>query len=350
MSQSFSGQRGRSSILRALSLSCALALASAAVPASAQEASASEFTKAKYPIVLVHGLFGSADAWPKIPQALKEGGATVYTVTVSAANSTEVRGEQLRKQVEIIRALTGKDKVNLIGQSHGGPTVRYVAGVAPDWVASVIAIAGPHKGAPGADEKLKEFNAANWIQQQWELGTYNSLGRTISNSAPGDVSLRQFNPLDPLGLLGLSDLPQDALAAVKSLSTAGAAEFTKKFPQGMALDAQGKATGCADGPARVNGVRYYSWSGTKTINESAEGDPWLKLLLEISGVSRDLFGNAENDGLVGVCSSKLGESLGNQPLNHIQEVNADLGLRDPNAPDVPSLYRMHVNKLRQAGL
>lgn len=68
MSQSFSGQRGRSSILRALSLSCALALASAAVPASAQEASASEFTKAKYPIVLVHGLFGSANTWPKIPR------------------------------------------------------------------------------------------------------------------------------------------------------------------------------------------------------------------------------------------------------------------------------------------
>lgn len=344
MSQSFSGQRGRSSILRTFSLSCALALASAAVPASAQEVSTSDFTRTKYPIVLVHGLFGSANTWPKIPQALKDGGATVYTVTVSAANSTEVRGEQLRKQVEVIRALTGKDKVNLIGHSHGGPTVRYVAGVAPEWVASVITIAGPHKGAPGADERLKQFDASSWIQQQWELGVNNALGKTISDSAGGDIPLRPFN------LLGLFGLPQDAQAAVQSLSTAGAVEFTKKFPQGVALDAQGKATGCTDGPALVNGVRYYSWSGTKTINESAKGNPLLQFLLGVSGTSRDLFGDAPNDGLVGVCSSKLGESLGNQPLNHLQEVNSDLGLRDPSAPDVPSLYRMHVNKLRQAGL
>ncbi|HBC18826.1 MAG TPA: hypothetical protein DC022_08760, partial [Alcanivorax sp.] len=32
--------------------------------------------------------------------------------------------------------------VNLLGHSHGGPTVRYVASVYPDYVASATAVAG----------------------------------------------------------------------------------------------------------------------------------------------------------------------------------------------------------------
>ena len=63
----------------------------------------------------------------------------------------EARGEQLIDQVETIVAITGKPKVNLIGHSHGGLDVRYVAAVRPDLVASVTAVAGPHKGADLAD-------------------------------------------------------------------------------------------------------------------------------------------------------------------------------------------------------
>jgi hypothetical protein len=67
-----------------------------------------------------------------IPDALRQGdGAKVFVAQVSAANSTEVRGEQLLAQVKTILAVTGASKVNLVGHSHGGPTTRYVAGVAP---------------------------------------------------------------------------------------------------------------------------------------------------------------------------------------------------------------------------
>ena len=116
-----------------------------------------DYTKTKYPIVLEHGLagfdelFGVYSYWFGIVGELQDGGAKVFTTTVSQFNSTEARGEQLIDQIETIVALTGKPKVNLIGHSHGGLDVRYVAAVRPDLVASVSSVATPHKGAALAD-------------------------------------------------------------------------------------------------------------------------------------------------------------------------------------------------------
>lgn len=119
-----------------------IAILVAPAPASAQG-----YTQTKYPIVLVHGLFGFDNLGPVdyfygIPSALRSGGAKVYMTSVSAANSTEVRGEQLLSQVKQILAATGAAKDNLIGHSHGGPTARYVASVRPDLVGSVSSVAG----------------------------------------------------------------------------------------------------------------------------------------------------------------------------------------------------------------
>ncbi|MCK6685663.1 MAG: triacylglycerol lipase, partial [Thermoanaerobaculia bacterium] len=121
----------------------------AASPAAAQTG----YTQTRYPIVLCHGmagfdrLFGVLDYWYAIPSDLRSGGARVFVTQVSSFNSTEARGEQLLSQVKQIIALTGAAKVNLIGHSHGGLDVRYVAAARPDLVASVSTIGSPHKGA-----------------------------------------------------------------------------------------------------------------------------------------------------------------------------------------------------------
>eukprot|EP01030_Chromulinospumella_sphaerica_P022772 gene22772-22767_t len=131
----------------------ACTLAIGLLPSAAQAAG---YTQTKYPIVLVHGLFGFDNIGPVeyfygIPSALRADGAQVYVVQVAAANSTEVRGEQLLTQVRQILAATGAAKVNLMGHSHGGPTARYVASVRPDLVASVTSIGGVNKGSAVAD-------------------------------------------------------------------------------------------------------------------------------------------------------------------------------------------------------
>ncbi len=74
----------------------------------------STYTQTKNPIVLVHGLFGPDsvlgvyDYWYGIGNELKAGGAKVYTASLSASNFTEVRGEQLVRDLDTLRAVTGK--------------------------------------------------------------------------------------------------------------------------------------------------------------------------------------------------------------------------------------------------
>ena len=98
---------------------------------SASASEISGYTETKYPIVLVHGLFGfdtlaGVDYFYGVPESLTKYGASVYVAQVSATNSSEVRGEQLLAQVETLLAATGANKVNIVGHSHGGPTARYV--------------------------------------------------------------------------------------------------------------------------------------------------------------------------------------------------------------------------------
>jgi triacylglycerol lipase len=280
------------------------------------------YTQTRYPIVLVHGLFGfdsflGVDYFYGIPSALQRDGARVFVAQVSAANSTEVRGEQLLAQVKNIMAITGAKKVNLVGHSHGGPTIRYVAGVAPGLVASVTSIGGVNKGSRVADILRGTVPAG-------------SLPETVVNNAA-----KAFVALINLGS-GATGLPQMPTAALNSLSTAGSLAFNQRFPQALPAD-------CGSGAELVNGVRYYSWTGTQPVTN----------VLDVSdgplGIMSLTFGQA-NDGLVSACSSRLGKHLGDYRQNHLDEVNQVVGLRDWFSADPVTLYRQHANRLKQASL
>lgn len=112
----------------------------------------SNHTDTKYPIVMAHGLggftnlFGIIDYFNGIPQELMKGGSEVYTTKTSAVNNSEIRGEQLLQQVKTITAISGEAKVNLFGHSQGGIDIRYVAGVAPKYIASVRQSQAQNKG------------------------------------------------------------------------------------------------------------------------------------------------------------------------------------------------------------
>ena len=273
--------------------------------------------------MLVHGLFGfdsalGIDYFYGIPDALRRDGAKVYVAQVSAANSTEVRGEQLLAQVKNILALSGAAKVNLIGHSHGGPTARYVAGVAPQLVASVTSVGGVNRGSRVAD-----------IMRG--VAPTGSVSEAVANTA-AKALVSLINVAS-----GGTSLPQMPTAALDSLTTAGAARFNQRFGAGV------PSSGCGSGAELVNGVRYYSWTGTRTATNLLDlSDAPLALL----GL---VFGEA-NDGLVSACSSRLGKSLGDYSQNHLDEVNQLLGLRDWFATDPVTLYREHATRLKGLGL
>ncbi len=224
-----------------LALTLGVAL-SASGPVNASLFGSSGYTETRYPIVLAHGMLGfdsllGVDYWYGIPAALRRDGAQVYVTEVSQLNTSELRGEELLAQVEEIVAISGKPKVNLIGHSHGGPTIRYVAAVRPDLVASVTSVGGPHKGSDVADllRRIPEGSTEEAIV----AGLVNGMGALI-NFLSGSSSTA----------------PQNSLGSLESLNSEGAARFNAKYPQGV------PTTECGEGAYKVNGVRYYSWSGT----------------------------------------------------------------------------------------
>jgi triacylglycerol lipase len=184
-------------------------------------------------------------------------------------------------------------------------------------VASVTSIGGVNKGSRVADI-LRGVAPAG------------SVSEAVANAAAKAlVSLINLTS-------GGSGLPQMPTAALDSLTTAGLANFNRRFPQAL-------PSGCGNGAELVNGVRYYSWTGTKPLTNVLDASDGLLSVMSLT------FGEA-NDGLVSACSSRLGKHLGDYRQNHLDEVNQLLGLRDWFSTDPVTLYRQHANRLKLLGL
>ncbi|MEZ2743671.1 triacylglycerol lipase [Halopseudomonas bauzanensis] len=310
-----------------LSLAVGL-LAALGVTSQAQASwfSSSNYTKTQYPIVLAHGMLGwdnmlGIDYWYGIPQALRKDGAEVYITEVSQLDTSEARGEQLLEQVEEIVAISGKPRVNLFGHSHGGPTVRYVAAVRPDLVASVTSIGAPHKGSALAD----------FLRQIPEGSAGEIIVAGLTNAAGKMINFLSGSPIDT---------PMNSLGSLESLYSEGAARFNAKFPQGIPTSA------CGEGDYQVNNVRYYSWSGTSPSTNLLDPSDLMMV------VAAQTFPTGEaNDGMVGRCSSRLGMVIrDNYRMNHLDEVNQFFGLTSLFETDPVAVYRQQANRLKKAGL
>ncbi|OYT86902.1 MAG: lipase [Burkholderiales bacterium PBB6] len=299
---------------------CCLLGSAAATTAHA----ADTYTQTRYPVVLVHGLFGfdaigPIDYWYGIAPALRAGGATVFVSQQSAANSSEVRGEQLLAELRRLKATYGYTKFNLVGHSHGGHTIRYVASVAPELVASATSMGSPHSGSAVADDIVAGLDGTGSTP----------VAAAIINAFGTIISVLSGNP----------GLPQNSEAAARSLTTAGSAAFTNRFPAGK------PTTTCGQGAASVNNVRYYSAGGTSVLTNVL--DP-IDAALVLTSAS---FKGAANDGLVGRCASHWGTVLRDDyGWNHLDEVNQSFGLRGLFTSDPVAFYRTHANRLKTAGL
>jgi triacylglycerol lipase len=298
----------------------ALAL-SAVLPASTMAAG---YTQTKYPIVLVHGFFGfdnigTAEYFYGVPDTLRADGANVYVSQVSASNSTEVRGEQLLTYIKQVMAATGAKKVNIIGHSHGGPTARYVAGVAPNLVASVTSVGGPNKGGALPDVLLGVAPNGTYTQD------------ALTSIVNGFSSL--------VALLSNDSNPQNSSAALNSLTTTGMAAFNKKFPEGV------PTTACGEGAYQVNGVYYFSWSGAQPLTNPFDPSDAQMAMISLAD------GFQKTDGLVTSCSSHLGRVIRDDyRMNHLDEVNQLIGLVNIFETNPKTVYRQHANRLQLQGL
>lgn len=283
------------------------------------------YTETKNPIVLAHGLFGfddilGVDYWYKIPEALQKDGAQVFLTSVANSNSPEIRGEQLISEIERVLALTGANKVNLIGHSHGGPTARYVSSVRPDLIASVSSVSGVNKGTPVADT-LMEWNNGS-TEFSWVL---ENLGGALS---------------EVINFVSGANYEQDLLASIGSMTFAEAEAFNQLHPGGI------PTTACGEGDYVHNGVHYYSWAGEKVSTNPLDPSDLITI-----GASVFFPAGERNDGLVGACASHLGMVIRDDfYMNHLDEVNQLFGIRSLLDTDPVEVFRTHANRLKQAGL
>jgi len=286
----------------------------------------------RYPILLIHGLFGferigKFELFHDIRQALRNAGARVFVPHLSAIHDNEVRGNQLLMQIERVLEGTGAHKVNLIGHSQGALTARYAAAVAPHRVASVTSVSGPNHGSELADFLRKALTPGQLPDHVAETVV------TLFADFLATLSDNQYQP-------------QNAIAALNALTTEGVGAFNDKYPQGLPATWGGK------GRERVNGVRYYSWSGIVQSNLLKEG---LNALDPLNAFCRVLSGYfvteaEQNDGLVGRFSSHLGTVIrSDYALDHLDTLGQPAGqLR--TGVDPVDLYVQHAERLSAAGL
>lgn len=308
-----------------------------------------------YPIVLVHGflgfdkLLGFAPYFNGIPECLRRGGATVFTPAVSATNSTEVRSEQLLEEVREIIRKTGKGKVHLIGHSHGGPTARYVAGTAPELVASVTTVGGVNYGSKVADASFliaEPFGRPGEVVVEMPSNAFNSFITLISGKS-------------------VHELPQDFKAAGLSLTTAGSLKFNKKFPAG--LMGPGKSTdtplGHVEKEVQYSGqsikkkypMLFYSWTGQMPFASIGMGMVPLPHSYNMMGTIGTTYisipHGLNSDGLVDVDSTYFGQFLGAYHMDHLMETNMWVGVELPifswRAHPI-TLFAEHAYRLKKA--
>ncbi|MGV2287772.1 triacylglycerol lipase [Trinickia sp. YCB016] len=335
-----------------LSLSSAREAAAAVAPAATDD-----YADTRYPIILVHGLSGTdkyagvLDYWYGIQSDLESHGATVYVANLSGFQSDagpNGRGEQLLAYVKQVLAVTGAQKVNLIGHSQGGLTSRYVAAVAPDLVASVTTIGTPHWGSQFAD----------------------FVAEVLAKDPTGLAAPIIGSFANVLGTLFSSNLNtnQNALAALATLESANAASFNQQFPS-AGLGAPGSCqTGAPTETVGGNTHLMYSWAGSAIQPTSILGiqgatdtsvglldpadvtDP-STLVLYGTGTIMINRGSGQNDGLVSVCSALYGNVLSTSyKWNHLDEINQLLGIRGANAADPVAVIRAHANRLKLQGV
>ena len=196
--------------------------------------------------------------WFGIADALRDGGATVFVTEVSQLNSTEARGEQLIDQIEHDR----RDHRQAEGQPDR-PQPRRARRPLRRGGAAGPGRLGDDGRQPAQGRRPRRLPARATCRTARSRRTCSPTSPT--RSAPCSAC----SPATPIR--------RTRSPALDSLTSAGHREpSTRSYPQGV------PTTACGSGAATVNGIRYYSWSGTGVLTNALDvSDAALGLTLAL---------------------------------------------------------------------
>lgn len=174
--------------------------------------------KCRYPILLLHGLFGFVERrvgpfrlvyFRGVIPYLEAAGNQVFALTVPPVQNIEVRAQTIASLIDVHPVLSGS-RINVVGHSMGGVDGRFLASrLDPDHrIASLTTLASPHRGSWLADIidsfPLLGKSAARWMPGIHDL-TEKSMARLNEElpdredvayfSIPSTTSLWKCTPL-----------------------------------------------------------------------------------------------------------------------------------------------------------
>ncbi|GAA3964811.1 triacylglycerol lipase [Allohahella marinimesophila] len=317
--------------MAAIAASCSVPASQALAACSAWSGTGGGYTDTQNPILLVHGVSGFSTVggligyFHTIPLNLCRSGADVKVASVSAFNYSEQRGQQLANDINNNRY--GSGKFNIMAHSQGAPTSR--AAITFDasrngWgngrIKSVTSVHGVNKGSKTAD-------ALNGLIPTGVQGGIAGLANAVGGL---------------INLLSGASHSQDALAALKTLTTNGTNDLNSRHGYGVS---SGYCTNdrASQVSVRGNNIKLYSWSGDRVLTNVLDvTDPFL-------GITSLPFGWEQSDGLVAECSQRMGYHIGARAANHVDAVNHLFGAREL-WHDPIAMYRQQANRLKNAGL
>lgn len=276
---------------------------------------------------MVHGITGFDSIggligyFHTIPMNLCRSGADVKVANVAPFNSSEQRGVKLANDIQA-NVYGGSSKFNIFAHSQGSPTSRVAISYAPERIASLTSVDGVNKGSKVAD-MVRGIIPVDGAIEGGVAALANAFG-TLVNWLSGNSNTN------------------NSVEALETLTSRGTEQLNQSHGYGVA---SGYCTNDRATSATVNGnqVKLYSWSGKSVLTNIL--DPLDGFLVTTSLA----FGGEQNDGLVSVCSQKLGQYIGNYNANHIDAINHVLGVRSLwHNPVTP--YRTQANRLKNAGL
>lgn len=341
---------------------------------AAAEAGPKSQTWTRYPIVLVpgvfdfHNVFGMGiDYFYGIETAIEDSSYSpnlfthrpfhqkTHVIVLNPWQNTTDRAMDLKAKLTALMTKNRYAKVNLIAHSHGATTARQAVAMmakeaneasAVNPIASLTTIAGPHRGTPVAD--FYTDNPTGFFNQLMTLGL------DLSGNFMALISTGMMAYLgDQRSADVFQDFSRESIAAFnEAFPSAGLPESQGPYGEGAAPHGApaGDGLGQAMNPDDPEAIVYYSWTGNIGTEWGTAWDPADLAMMVTREMNASQGFENDADGFIPVTSARFGTVICESFYwNHIDEINQTLGLIHPDAEDPRTIFRLHAQRLQQAG-
>ena len=176
------------------------------------------------PVVLLHGTYNNAGVWKSLIPMLKDQGACVWAFdygaddvslqnaspSTKAISDLDDAAEEIARHVDYVRAVTGAEKVDLVGHSQGGTHIKTYTQMygGAEHVARAVALGGNFHGTTlGAQgeglakfiafaPRLAAFLASTAGIQQVVGSEFMQRLNALPDTAPGVLYTSIYSPAD----------------------------------------------------------------------------------------------------------------------------------------------------------